>query len=335
MNVFMPNLGRELSKPVSPVRRVARAFSLSELLVVIGILALLLAVLLPALQLARHKAIQTKCSAQLQQIGRALESCYTEFGFYPLWDDEGNGVRFTWLDVLIQRNMLGSVGSADPGNAGRRSGLEQIGYCPADQYPDPLNAARHNDLIYPPTRDRGGIDYSYGINVPLSAGGWTYTGNAAPSDSVRARYFRDHERFAANRILAGDAYHSGIYNLSADALQTGVWNAPTQFDNTVAWGRHTTFGDSSAAANFLYQDGHVSSVEYRLNSNIPINTMLTFVWYPGESCNVGPNDVVEGYGYPSQPPAYSADAQQAGQYPAELMPRWYTDNHRWTFITHK
>lgn len=313
----------------------ARAFSLAELLVVIGILSLVLAVLLPALQHARRKAIQTKCAAQLQQLGRALESCYSEFGFYPLWDDEGSGVRFTWIDLLIQRKMLGVVGSSDSGDAGRKFGAERIGYCPADGFPDPLNAARHNDLIYPPTRTRGGIDYSYGINVPLSAGGWTRAADADPSDSVRSRYFRDHERFAANRILAGDAYASGIYNLSADALRTGVWNLPTQFDNTVAWGRHPTLGGDSVAANFLYQDGHVSTVEYRFTGSIPLNTMLTFVWYPGEHLNVGPNDVVEGYGYPARPPAYAPDAARTGSFPVELMPRWYTENHRWTFITHK
>ena len=316
--------------------RTARGFSLSELLVVTGIICLLIAVLLPTLQQARRKAIQTKCSAQLQQLGRALESCYTEFGYYPLWDDGGVNVRYTWIDVLIQRNMLGNVGVAKPGDGERRSGLEHVGYCPADQYPDPLNAARHNDLIYPQTRERGGIDYSYGINVPLSAGGWVRSGGGEASDTVQSRYFRDHERFASNRILAGDAYNSGIYNLSADALHTGVWNMPTQYDNTVAWGRHMFFGSDSVGANFLYQDGHVSTAEYRIHSSIPLNTMRTFVWYPGESYNVGPNDVVEGFGYPSQPPAYSTDAMTAGgTYPAELAPRWYTESHRWTFITHK
>ena len=49
-----------------------RAFTLVELLVVVGIIALLIALLMPALQKSRYEAQVTACSARLQQFVAAL-----------------------------------------------------------------------------------------------------------------------------------------------------------------------------------------------------------------------------------------------------------------------
>ncbi|QNN24454.1 DUF1559 domain-containing protein [Planctomycetales bacterium ZRK34] len=83
-----------MSQPANQTHRCFQtraAFTLIELLVVVSIIALLIAILLPALSKARRAAREVICSTQLHQIGTALAIYDNEYKRLPVHTHEIDG----------------------------------------------------------------------------------------------------------------------------------------------------------------------------------------------------------------------------------------------------
>ena len=219
----------------------SRGFTLVELLVVIGIIALLIAVLMPALNSARAQAKSVTSLSNLRQLGIGLVLYRNENkGLYPIagWASVPGRPRHRWADAIYQYMKNTEVYMSPQLDEAERTRMNKPFHHTCDPIANP--GILQNSVFW------GG----YGYN-------WQYLGNGRQPGGMPVFQAKEGAQIRVTPRTIAIADTHGSKDGGANWTSEGVYvvDPPLQSYDMGSRGSRFASADPAAANNYSYRGG--------------------------------------------------------------------------------